>query len=82
MKQNRVRVLISGRVQGVGFRYWIRRKATRLGVEAEARNLENGQVEAVFRGEKEAVLKMIEICKQGPPLARVDQVEIVDHPLF
>jgi acylphosphatase len=36
-------------------------------------------VEAVFRGEKEAVLKMIELCKQGPPLARVDQVRIVDE---
>jgi len=71
----RVRILISGRVHGVGFRYWVKRQAERLGVGGWVRNMDDGRVAAELRGQKKAVERMIRQCKQGPPLSRVDQVE-------
>lgn len=73
----RAHVYVSGRVQGVFFRENTRRLAQKMGVTGWVRNLPDGRVEAVFEGEKEAVRKMIEFCKRGPPAARVDDVEII-----
>ena len=75
-KEMRVKVLIAGRVQGVGFRYWVRYKAEGLRVKGWVRNLGNGRVEAELAGEKERVKKMIKLCKQGPALARVDEIKV------
>jgi len=72
----RAHVLISGRVQGVFFRYETKRLAVRLGVEGWVRNLPDGRVEAVFEGEKEDVERMIEFCHRGPPGAIVRKVEV------
>jgi len=73
MKQ--VRVVISGRVQGVWFRGWTADEATAHGLDGWVRNRRNGTVEAVFQGPPEAVDAMIALCWQGPPAARVDAVE-------
>ena len=70
MKSN-VHVIISGRVQGVWFRANTRQKAEQLGVTGWVRNTHDGCVEAVFEGEK-----MLEWCNHGPPLAKVENVEI------
>ena len=70
------RVVISGRVQGVGFRVWTEVTALERGVEGWVRNCRDGSVEALFVGAKEAVLTMIELCREGPPgsaVAAVDQ---------
>jgi len=72
----RAHVLISGRVQGVFFRYETKRLAVRLGVAGWVRNLPDGRVEAVFEGEKEDVERMIEFCHRGPPGAIVRKVEV------
>ncbi|HIE23896.1 MAG TPA: acylphosphatase [Candidatus Korarchaeota archaeon] len=72
----RAHVYISGIVQGVFFRANTKKVADRLGVKGWVRNLIDGRVEAVFEGDKEAVNKIIEWCKTGPPLARVDNVEV------
>ncbi len=72
----RAHVFISGIVQGVFFRANTKRIADELGVKGWVRNLPDGRVEAVFEGNKEAVDKIIEWCKIGPPLARVDKVEV------
>jgi len=72
----RVRVLISGRVQGLGFRYWVKRKAEKLGLNGWVRNLNDGRVEAVFEGDKERIERLVERCKEGPSLSRVDKVGV------
>lgn len=69
-------LLISGRVQGVAFRASIRRKAQQLGVKGWVRNTEDGKVEVVVEGEKEAVEELIEWAKQGPWLAKVEKVKV------
>jgi len=76
----RAHVFVSGRVQGVFFRYETRQLARRVGVTGWIRNLSDGRVEAVFEGEKDAVEQMIEFCRRGPPAARVDKVEVIWEP--
>ena len=61
-----VHVLISGFVQGVGYRAWAERRATALGLSGWVRNRSNGDVEAVFSGPAEAVDAMLAACRQGP----------------
>ncbi|KYH42249.1 MAG: acylphosphatase [Candidatus Bathyarchaeota archaeon B63] len=72
----RAHVYVSGRVQGVFFRYETRRRALRLGVSGWVRNLPDGRVEALFEGEKEEVEEMIRFCWRGPPGAIVRDVEV------
>lgn len=74
-----VQLLISGRVQGVSFRYYTRQKASELGVAGWVRNLMNGKVEAWVQGDEEAVERMVDWCRQGPPSARVDEINIKDE---
>ena len=69
------RVVIRGRVQGVGFRAYVEHAALRHGVHGWVRNRRDGSVEAVFAGPAEAVAAMIEACRRGPPGARVDAVD-------
>jgi len=70
-------VFISGRVQGVFFRYETKRIALRLGVSGWIRNLPDGRVEAVFEGEKSDVEEMIRFCHVGPPGAIVKNVKVI-----
>jgi acylphosphatase len=76
----RRRVTISGRVQGVFFRDSVRRLAEQHGVAGWVRNTEQGTVEAVFEGEREAVEALIGFCRSGPPDAEVESVEIAEEP--
>jgi acylphosphatase len=75
-RQVGVRVIISGRVQGVFFRVETQRAAERLGVFGWVRNRPEGTVEAVFEGEYQAVDAVLQWCKQGPNLAVVKDVEV------
>jgi acylphosphatase len=72
----RAHVWVSGRVQGVCFRFATRDEAKRQHVTGWVRNLPDGRVETVIEGEEEAVRRMIAFCRQGPPPARVDHVEV------
>lgn len=72
----RAHMLVSGMVQGVFFRYHTRELAQRLGVHGWVRNTRDGQVEAVFEGEKEVVERMLNFCRRGPSGARVTNVEV------
>ena len=74
MKTHHLR--IHGRVQGVWFRESMRLEAERLNVTGWVRNTPDGAVEAVIQGPAGAVDAMIEWARSGPPLARVDRVEI------
>ena len=70
------RLTITGRVQGVGYRDWARATGRRLGLSGWVRNRTDGSVEALVVGDDGVVGKMIEACRRGPPLARVDAVEV------
>lgn len=72
----RVRVRISGRVQGVFFRAEARSRAESLGLAGWARNAADGSVEAVFEGDEARVRSMVDWCRRGPSGARVDNVEV------
>ncbi|ADZ70217.1 acylphosphatase [Polymorphum gilvum] len=72
-----IRILISGRVQGVGYRAWCVRKASALGLSGWVRNLPYGPVEAVLCGPPGAVAAMLAAVRRGPVAARVDDVRIV-----
>ena len=69
-------MLVSGRVQGVGFRWAIEREAERLGVDGWVRNLSDGRVEARFEGDDEAVEAAADVCRRGPDTAAVESVQV------
>lgn len=68
-------VFISGTVQGVSYRYFVLQNAKELGLKGWVRNLDDGRVEALFQGNKELIEHMIELCRKGPELAKVLQLE-------
>ena len=76
MKPVQARVLISGQVQGVSFRFFTKQLADSLSVTGWVRNRRDGSVEAMIQGAPEALGAMIEWVRTGPELARVDRVEI------
>lgn len=73
------RALVSGRVQGVGFRFFARRAAESARVTGWARNLPDGRVETWVEGEESAVLQYLERIRRGPIGGRVDQVEVEER---
>ncbi len=77
--KKRIHVFISGRVQGVFFRYTSKELAEQLGVTGWIRNLPDGRVEAIVEGDEDKIEEMIEFFHKGPPLARVDKVEIIEE---
>lgn len=75
-----IRVVVSGRVQGVGYRAWAERNARDLGLSGWVRNLSDGTVEAVFSGPADRVDDMVGRCRRGPTHARVEVLERHDEP--
>jgi len=71
----RMYVRVYGIVQGVGFRRFVQIHAVRLGIKGYAKNLEDGTVEVIAEGYEEALQKLLEYIKRGPPLSRVEKVE-------
>ncbi len=73
-----VRVVISGRVQGVGFRAFVERRAYKHGVRGWVRNRRDGTVEALFIGDERALGEMETACRRGPSMAMVIQLDRFD----
>ena len=73
----RVRVTVGGRVQGVFYRATCARLARDAGLGGHIRNLPDGRVEAAFEGPEDDVDRLVEWCRTGPEMARVDAVETV-----
>jgi len=73
----RAHLYVSGLVQGVFFRSKTLTEASYRQVIGWVRNLPDGRVEAVFEGEREKIVEMINFCKKGPTLARVNKVEVL-----
>jgi acylphosphatase len=77
----RARLLISGRVQGVGYRYSTVNAAKRVGgLTGWVRNLDDGRVEAVVEGPRDKIEELIRWARQGPPAARVSDVAVAWEP--
>lgn len=74
MSERTVLVRIEGKVQGVWFRAWTERTAKEQGLSGWVRNRPDGSVQALFSGPGEAVERMLDACRTGPPLARVTEV--------
>ena len=72
----RVHVVVSGEVQGIGYRAFIKRRAQSIGIIGWIRNLEDGNVEAVFQGESDIIEEIIAVCNRGPVFARVKNVQV------
>ena len=75
-KQVRAHAVISGRVQGVFFRVETQRAAEGFGVFGWVRNKRDGTVEAVIEGERQKVASMLDWCREGPPRAVVNKVDV------
>ncbi len=76
----RKRVVVSGRVQGVFFRGTIRNAAEREGLAGWVRNNRDGTVEAVFEGDSASIARLVALCRQGPPAAQIEAVELHEEP--
>ena len=68
-------VTIRGRVQGVGFRYFVEQEALLRGLEGFVRNRRDGSVEAVFSGSENVVAAILDACRRGPPGAWITAIE-------
>lgn len=69
-------VIISGFVQGVGYRQFVAKNADKLGLRGFVQNIEGGKVEALFQGDRKDIEKMIDECRKGPFLSEIKNVDI------
>ena len=75
--RKRLRAIVQGKVQGVGFRYYVLDTALSLKLKGFCRNLRNGDVEVVAEGEEGALEALLSFLKKGPVMSRVDDVKEV-----
>ncbi len=75
-----VHVYISGNVQGIGFRQFVKSNANKLGIRGWVKNLPDSRVEAMFAGDQLNIKTMVEFCREGPFLAEVDDIEVEKLP--
>jgi acylphosphatase len=74
------RIVVYGRVQGVGFRYYVQHVANRLGLTGDVRNCPDSTVEIVVEGSARKIIEFVEQVEKGPALARVQRVAVTDIP--
>ena len=72
----RATIRVYGEVQGVGFRAWVARKAVKLGLKGYVENQPDGSLLVVVEGERGRIEELVEECRRGPPLSRVESVEV------
>jgi len=72
-------LVISGRVQGVGFRYWLQNLANKKNIFGWVKNTISGNVEALIAGDEKEVEDLIKLCKKGPILSKVDNVKVNEY---
>ncbi len=73
-------ILVEGRVQGVGYRNYVERKATQLGLAGYVMNLKDGRVRVRVEGARDVIDELVRDLGKGPPLARVEQVSVTWRP--
>ncbi len=74
-------IIVYGRVQGVGFRYFVQHVGNRLGLTGNVRNCPDSTVEIVVEGDAKGIADFIKQVERGPSLARVQRVDVVDIPV-
>ena len=72
------RIVVHGRVQGVGFRYFVQRAAGRLGLAGSVANNPDGTVEIVVEGDAEGIEQLIKQVWKGPPMSRVELLDVAE----
>ena len=72
-------LVISGKVQGIGFRYWLQRLAIEKNICGWVKNKTSGNVEVLIVGEEKKVQELIKLCEMGPGSAKIDYVQINDY---
>ena len=72
-------IVITGRVQGVGFRYWLYKAAVQKKINGWVKNNISGEVEALLIGNEMEINNLIEICKKGPPSSKVTKIEVQNY---
>ena len=72
-------IVISGKVQGVGFRYWLHQVAVQKNINGWVKNKISGEVEALLIGNDTEINKLIKLCKKGPPLSQVTNIEVQNY---
>ena len=72
-------LVILGKVQGVGFRYWMQNLAIENNISGWIKNKMSGNVEALIVGQEKKILKLIKLCEMGPSSAIVDRVQINNY---
>ena len=72
-------IIISGKVQGVGFRYWLRKKANQKNIYGWVKNKVSGEVEALFLGDETKINDLIELCKKGPSSSKVTKIIVQNY---
>jgi len=74
-------ILVQGRVQGVGYRAFVQRKAGQLGLAGYVMNLKNGSVRVRVEGSRQGIEELTRELEKGPPLARVESLAVTWRPL-
>jgi acylphosphatase len=74
-------ITVHGRVQGVGFRYYVQHVGNHLGLSGDVRNCPDSTVEIVVEGDSRKMTDFIRRVEKGPPMARVERVEVLDIPV-
>ena len=72
-------IVITGRVQGVGFRYWLHKAAVQKNINGWVKNKISGEVEALLVGDDVEIDNLIKLCKKGPPSSRVTKIEVQNY---
>ena len=72
-------VVIIGKVQGVGFRYWLYQTAIQKNINGWVRNKISGEVEALLIGKNKEINNLIKLCEKGPPLSKVTKVKVQNY---
>ena len=75
----KIHIIISGKVQGVGFRYWLYQKSNERNVYGWVKNKITGEVEALLIGNYKDVNEILELCKKGPLSSKVTNIEIQNY---
>ncbi len=75
----KVNIKLQGKVQGVGFRWFIKHHASKLNILGYVKNKQDSSLEAYFDGPDESINKMLELCKKGPPGALIDKMDISEQ---
>ncbi len=73
-------IVITGKVQNVGYRYWLYKEAIKKNISGWVRNKISGEVEVLVIGNHTDINNLIKLCKNGPPLSKVTKIEVQNYP--